>query len=94
MSQDDIVLKAIEKLGEKNKFTNDQLSIEVIKIYPRSKYLALDWWKGKTISLIAEDSIGNYIIRHSSGIVSYLDLNKKAAIEISKSVKDFMLSLY
>jgi len=38
----------------------------------------IDWWTGRYISIIAADYLGNYIIRHSSGAVSYLDLEKKS----------------
>ncbi|OBY75535.1 hypothetical protein [Acinetobacter gyllenbergii] len=83
MSLDELVQRSIKNLAKKHIFYDKSrnLDIIIVKIYPRiglgcGGQIKLDCWIGKYISIIAEDYLGNYIIRHSSGAVSYLDLEK------------------
>lgn len=100
MSFENLINKKIKNLDTKNIFRKPELNLEiqVEKIYPYGngrywKALRLDWWKGKQVSLIAEDKSGNYIVRHCSGEVYYFDLNQKTTIKISTSVSEFLLKL-
>lgn len=100
MSLDDLVQRSIKNLDHKHIFkdTSRGVDIIIVKIYPRiglgyGGQLQLDWWTGKEILAIAEDRLGNYIIRHSSGAVSYLDLDKKIMFELSNSIKSFLTAL-
>jgi|SRR5689334_5499372 len=70
-------------------------SIRLVFLLPDSLWrpLRASWWRGKAVSIIGGDEVGNYILRHCDGSVRFWSHARGEDDILAPSVREFLARL-
>jgi hypothetical protein len=94
-SEKDPLNLAIQNLGYRRLFRNDQCSITIACLLRESDWRPLEaaWWHGKEVCIIGADIEGNFLLRHCDGTIRHWVHSLKSDTVIARSVREFVAGI-
>ena len=94
-SESTVVDRAISALSVRCVYETASRQFELRSLLPVADWrpFKADWWRGKEMCLVGEDTLGNQLFRHCDGTVRFWDRRSRDLEVIAPSVRAFVAGI-